>query len=78
MGAVARLAKNFGVDRISIVRPRASLGQEARRRAMAGLPLLKAARVVESFDEAVDDCRPRGRDHRPLYRPIHRSTSGGL
>ena len=56
VGAVARLAKNFGVDRISIVRPRASLGQEARRRAMAGLPLLKAARVVESFDAAVDDC----------------------
>lgn len=56
VGAVARLAKNFGVDRICIVRPRASLGQEARRRAMAGLPLLKAARVVETFEEAVGDC----------------------
>ena len=56
VGAVARLAKNFGVDRISIVRPRASLGQEARRRAMAGLPLLRAARVVETFEEAVADC----------------------
>jgi len=56
VGAVARLAKNFGVDRISIVRPRAALGQEARRRAMAGLPLLKSARVVDSFDAAVADC----------------------
>jgi tRNA/rRNA methyltransferase len=56
IGAVARLAKNFGVDRISIVRPRAALGPEARRRAMAGLPLLRAARVVESFEEAVADC----------------------
>jgi len=56
VGAIARLAKNFGVDRISIVRPRASLGQEARRRAMAGLALLKAARVVETFEEAVFDC----------------------
>jgi tRNA/rRNA methyltransferase len=55
VGAVARLGKNFGIDRISIVRPRASLGQEARRRAMAGLPLLDSARVVESFDEAVRD-----------------------
>ena len=55
VGAVARLGKNFGIDRISIVRPRASLGQEARRRAMAGLPLLESARVVESFDEAVRD-----------------------
>jgi tRNA/rRNA methyltransferase len=55
VGAVARLGKNFGVDRISIVRPRAPLGQEARRRAMAGLPLLEGARVVESFDEAIHD-----------------------
>ena len=55
MGAVARLGKNFGVSRISIVRPRAELGQEARRRAMAGLPLLEGARVVASFDEAIAD-----------------------
>jgi tRNA/rRNA methyltransferase len=55
VGAVARLGKNFGVSRISIVRPRAALGQEARRRAMAGLPLLEGARVVESFDDAIHD-----------------------
>jgi len=55
VGAVARLGKNFGVDRLSIVRPRAALGQEARRRAMAGLALLEGARVVESFDAAIAD-----------------------
>ncbi len=55
VGAIARLAKNFGVQRISIVRPRAPLGPEARRRAMAGLPLLKNARVVATFDEAIAD-----------------------
>ena len=55
VGAIARLGKNFGVDRISIVRPRAALGQEARRRAMAGLTLLKNARVVETFDAAIAD-----------------------
>jgi tRNA/rRNA methyltransferase len=55
VGAVARLGKNFGVARMSIVRPRAALGQEARRRAMAGLPLLEGARVVGSFDEAIED-----------------------
>jgi tRNA/rRNA methyltransferase len=55
VGAVARLSKNFGVDRISIVDPRAPLGQEARRRAMAGLPFLKGARVVDTFEEAIVD-----------------------
>jgi tRNA/rRNA methyltransferase len=56
VGAVARLAKNFGVEQLAIVRPRAELGQEARRRAMAGLTLLTAAKVSDSFDEAIDGC----------------------
>lgn len=55
VGAVARLGRNFGVDRLTIVAPRAALGPEARRRAMAGLPLLKAARIVPTFAEAVAD-----------------------
>lgn len=55
VGAIARLAKNFGADRISIVRPRAPLGPEARRRAMGGLAHLKGARVVATFEEAVAD-----------------------
>jgi tRNA/rRNA methyltransferase len=55
VGAVARLARNFGAERLWLVRPRASLGAEARRRAMGGLKLLTSARSVESLDEAVTD-----------------------
>ncbi|HEV2166343.1 MAG TPA: RNA methyltransferase [Thermoplasmata archaeon] len=55
VGAVARAARNFGVPRLTFVAPRAELGQTARRRAMGGLPLLEAARVVPSFRSAVSD-----------------------
>ncbi|MGI0071186.1 MAG: RNA methyltransferase [Thermoplasmata archaeon] len=54
VGAVARLARNFGGERLVLVAPRAALGPEARRRAMAGLALLKAARRVPSFERAVE------------------------
>ena len=53
VGAVARLAKNFGVARLVLVAPRARLGPEARRRAMGGLGHLAAARIVPTFAEAV-------------------------
>jgi tRNA/rRNA methyltransferase len=53
VGAVARVARNFGAERLVIVAPRAELGPDARRRAMGGSAILKAARVVESFDEAI-------------------------
>ena len=43
VGAIARVAKNFGAERLVLVAPRARLGATARRRAMAGLPLLQAA-----------------------------------
>lgn len=53
VGAVARVARNFGADELVIVAPRAPLAQEARRRAMHGLPLLKSARTVPDFASAV-------------------------
>jgi tRNA/rRNA methyltransferase len=53
VGAVARVARNFGADRLVLVNPRATLGPEANRRAMAGLALLKKAARARSFDEAV-------------------------
>lgn len=53
VGATARVARNFGAERLVVVAPRAPLGQEARRRAMAGLSLLKEARIVPTFDEAI-------------------------
>lgn len=55
VGAVARLARNFGADRLVLVAPRAKLGVEARRRAMAGLGHLKAAVRVSTFERAVAD-----------------------
>lgn len=52
VGAVARVARNFGADQLYFVNPRASLGFEARRRAMGGIPLLKAAKVVPDLEAA--------------------------
>ncbi len=53
VGAVARVARNFGAHALVIVAPRAALGPEAHRRAMAGGTLLKNAKVVATFDEAL-------------------------
>ena len=54
VGAVARVGRNFGADRLVLVAPRAPVGAEARRRSMGGLPLLRAAARAPSFDRAVD------------------------
>jgi tRNA/rRNA methyltransferase len=55
VGAVARIARNFGGDRLVLVAPRAPLGQEARRRSMGGLSILRSAITVGSFDEATKE-----------------------
>lgn len=55
IGAVARLARNFGADRLVLVAPRAPVGPEAHRRAMAGGPILGRAGRTESFEEAIED-----------------------
>lgn len=55
VGAVARLGRNFGVERLTLVRPRAPLGPESRRRAMAGISFLSSARIVATLEEAVAD-----------------------
>jgi tRNA/rRNA methyltransferase len=53
VGAVARVARNFGADELIIVAPRAELGTEARRRAMGGGALLAAAKVVDDLAEGL-------------------------
>ncbi len=53
VGAVARLAKNFGADRLVLVAPRAKLGSVARRRAMGGLGILTARVQCATVEEAV-------------------------
>jgi len=52
VGAVARLGRNFGIDRLVLVAPRAALGAEARRRSMRGLALLKGAARARTLAEA--------------------------
>ena len=55
VGAVARVARNFGADRILLVAPRARGGQEARRRAMGGIRLLEGAVTHPTLAAAVAD-----------------------
>ncbi len=55
VGAVARAARNFGATRLVLVAPRAPLRAEARRRAMGGLPILRAAVKFSTLDRAVAD-----------------------
>ena len=55
VGAVARVGRNFGIDRLVLVAPRARLGAEARRRSMGGLALLKSARIFSTMRRAVAD-----------------------
>ena len=55
VGAVARVARNFGAERLVLVAPRAKVGAEAQRRAMGGLVLLRKAAKFSSFEAAVKD-----------------------
>jgi len=53
VGAAARVARNFGADRLVLVAPRARVGVEAQRRAMGGLPLLRKAAKFAFLEAAV-------------------------
>jgi len=52
VGAVARAMKNFGAGELVLVNP-CPIGPEARQRAMHGVDILDAARVVDRFDGSV-------------------------
>ncbi|MGP8077767.1 MAG: RNA methyltransferase [Thermoplasmata archaeon] len=54
VGATARVARNFGAERLILVAPRARVGSEARRRAMGGLALLTSAVRSPSLAPAVE------------------------
>lgn len=53
IGAVARAMRNFELDDLWIVRPKAEIDGEARAFAMRGLLILESARIVASLDEAL-------------------------
>lgn len=55
VGAVARIAKNFGVEELVLVDP-PRLGDETRARAMHAWDLVERARVVRTFQEGIRGC----------------------
>ncbi len=54
IGGVARVAKNFSAQRLYLVRPKVSLGAEARAYAAHAVDLLEKAAVVDSLEEALN------------------------
>ncbi len=54
IGAVARSMRNFGLDELVLVRP-CAVGEEAVKRAMHGIDILKNAKTVFTDDEALAD-----------------------
>lgn len=53
VGAVARSMKNFGLDELVFVRP-CEIGEEATKRAMHAVDVLKRARIASTEDEALE------------------------
>lgn len=53
VGAIARAMKNFGLDDLVLVRP-CAVGEEATKRAMHGVDVLKKAMTVFSEEEAFE------------------------
>lgn len=57
IGSVCRVMLNFGFVDLRLVNPQVDhLGDEARRMAVKATPLLEAARLFTSLDEALADC----------------------
>lgn len=52
VGAIARSMKNFGLDELVLVRP-CEIGEEAVKRAMHAVDVLKGARVVSEEEDAL-------------------------
>jgi len=86
VGAVARLARNFGADRLVLVASRAQIGTVARRRAMGGLTLLRTAVRAATFQEGVADADyvvgttdlSTGRSHAYLRRSVSPERLGEM
>ncbi len=53
IGAIARAMKNFGLEELVLVRP-CAVGEEATKRAMHGIDVLKNARTVFTDEEAFE------------------------
>lgn len=56
VGSVCRAMKNFGLRKLSIVRPGCELGMEAIKMALHAKDILDNAKIVQTIPEAVTDC----------------------
>lgn len=57
LGSIARVAKNFGIDRLNIVKPRANiLGHRAIMFSKHARSYLEDARIYSSFGDSIKDC----------------------
>ena len=56
IGGAARAMKTMGFDDLTLVRPKRFPDPQAEWRAAGAIDVLKAARVVDTVDEAVADC----------------------
>jgi TrmH family RNA methyltransferase len=55
IGSIARSMKNFDLHDLCIVNPKVAIGGDARAYAMGGRSILESAKVVGTFDEALED-----------------------
>ena len=72
VGSVARLCRTYGLEDLRLVAPRCDpLGDEARRMAIKGVPVLQQARVFPSLAAALADCgRVVATSGRPEGEPL--------
>ncbi len=57
LGYIARVAKNFGIERLFLVNPRVNVrGNRAIMYAKHARELLETAKVYRSFDDSIKDC----------------------
>jgi len=57
IGAAARAMKTMGLTRLCLVRPKYFPSAEATERASGADDILSGARLVDSLDEALEDCQ---------------------
>jgi tRNA/rRNA methyltransferase len=58
IGKICRIMKNFGHTELYIVNPIAKLKLDARKYALHAKDILENAKIVNSFEEAIEGCYP--------------------
>ncbi|MEM4396020.1 MAG: RNA methyltransferase, partial [Thermoplasmata archaeon] len=53
IGSLARIMKNFDLEDLILVNPQTEINDEAYKYAMHGDNILKNAKIVQAFDEAI-------------------------